>query len=61
MGWVIGEYGEIHVPATVYPGLTAPRTIQAVVKRTGPATAPRASFRGQCDSAFPCIPTGCSS
>ena len=59
MGWVIGEYGEIHVPATVYPGLTAPTTIQAAVKRTGPATAPRASFCGQRDSAFPAEPGRC--
>jgi DNA-binding PadR family transcriptional regulator len=59
MGWVIGEYGEIHVPDTVYPGLTAPRTIHAIVNRTGPATAPTASFCGQRASAFPVEPGRC--
>src|SRR4051812_17471709 len=42
---LIGEYGVISVPKLVKPGLTRPRTSQAVVNRTGPAMAPSAIQR----------------
>src|SRR4051812_5545179 len=42
---LIGEYGAISVPKIVKPGLTRPRTSQAMVNSAGPAMAPSAIQR----------------